>query len=107
MYGLKQAYQRYPFLVHNIMATPPPFRRNPERPRLFMGSKIDPICVQYYKKDIILLYDETRVSAEETEVFAKALIEEYLRLRHPFMKTAADGNRIIEESTGHLIAQIV
>lgn len=106
MYGLKKAYQRFPFLVHNIMATPPPFRRNPDRPRLFIGAKLNPVCVQYFRKDIILLYDETRVKENEIAEFAKAVVEEYLVLRHPYMKHAWEGGKLLESATGHLVAEI-
>lgn len=106
MYGLKMAYARFPFLVNNPVATPPPFRRNPKRPPLFMGTKINPVCVQYYGKDITILYNEAKVSEEEIVNFAKAVMEEYLHLRHPYMKRDWNGNSLTEPATGHLLAEI-
>lgn len=106
MYGLKKAYQRYPFLVRNIMATPPPYHRNPDRSRIFIGSKINPVCVQYHKKDIVIIYDDERVTDPAICEFSKAVMEEYLRLRHPYMATEWEGRRLVETSTKTLIAEI-
>lgn len=107
MYGLKQAYKRFPFLAHNIMATPPPFRRNPERSPLFIGSKQNPICVQYFRKSLTLLYDEGRVSEIEIKEFGKAVVEEYLKLRHPFMKYSWEEKKLAETATQHMLAEII
>lgn len=106
MYGLKKTYMRYPFLAGNIMATPPPFHRNPERKRFFLGSRANPICVQYHKKDIVILYDEEKVADSVVPEFAKALMEEYLHLRHPYMAREWDGSRLVESSTRTQIAEI-
>lgn len=107
MYGLKKAYARFPFLAGNIMATPPPVRRNPERRQLSLGTKANIATVQYYSKDIRVLYDETRTNENEITEFAKAVMEEYLTLRHPYMKTSWDGCRLTESSSSHLIAEIL
>lgn len=107
MYGLKQAYLRLPFLARNIMATPPPFRRNPQRPTVFIGGKSNPICVQYFGKDIRLLYDEARVSEGDIYAFSQAVVEEYLRLRHPYMKYTFGEDRFAESASGHVIARIL
>lgn len=106
MFGLKKAYMRYPFLAGNMMATPPPFYRNPERKRLFIGSRINPICVQYHNKDVVILYDEARVADSAVPEFAKAIMEEYLHLRHPYMATEWEGLSLVEASTKIQIAEI-
>lgn len=107
MFGLKQAYLRFPFLAGNILTTPPPIRRNPERkPLVFGGGILNPVTVQYFRKDITVLYNEAKASEQEATVFAKAVVEEYLRLRHPYMKYILDGNVFTETSTGHQIAVI-
>lgn len=106
MYGLNRAYARYPFLARNPLATPPPFRRSPERPALFIGCGMSPVCVQYYKTDMRVLYKKSKVTADEAAAFAKAIIEEYLALRHPFMKRKWEGGILMEETTGHTIAEV-
>lgn len=106
MYGLNRAYARYPFLARNPLATPPPFRRSPERPALFIGCGMSPVCVQYYKTDIRVLYKKNKVTADEAAAFAKAIMEEYLALRHPFMKRKWEGGILMEETTGHTIAEV-
>lgn len=106
MYGLNRAYARYPFLARNPLATPPPFRRSPERPALFIGCGMSPVCVQYYKTDMRVLYKKNKVTADEAAAFAKAIMEEYLALRHPFMKRKWEGGILMEETTGHTIAEV-
>lgn len=106
MYGLNRAYARYPFLARNPLAPPPPFRRSPELPALFIGCGMSPVCVQYYKTDMRVLYKKNKVTADEAAAFAKAIMEEYLALRHPFMKRKWEGGILIEETTGHTIAEV-
>lgn len=106
MFGLKKAYMRYPFLAVNVLATPPPFHRNPQRKRLFIGSRTNPVCVQYHKKDIVILYDDERVTDPVITEFSKALMEEYLHLRHPYMLTEWDGRRLVESSVKTQVAEI-
>lgn len=106
MYGLNRAYARYPLLARNPLATPPPFRRSPERPVLFIGCGMSPVCVQYYKTDIRVLYKKSKVTADEAAAFAKAIMEEYLALRHPFMKRKWESGKLMEETTGHIIAEV-
>lgn len=106
MYGLKKAFCRFPFLARNIMATPPPVRRSPERTRLLLGQKANPVNVQYYKSDILIVYNAEKAAVQEVLSFAKAVIEEYLLLRHPYMKTDWEGDILKESSSGHLIAEI-
>lgn len=107
MYGLQQAYRRFPFLASNILMTPPPFRRNPKRPHIFIGRKTNPICVQYHKKDILVIYDEERVTVKVATEFAKAIMEEYLRLRHPYMKHVWNERILVESTTQHQIAEVI
>lgn len=104
MYGLKKAFCRFPFLVRNVMATPPPVRRRPDRSRPLLGLRHNPVNVQYYDKDIRILYEgaETREIVE----FAKAVVEEYLLLRHPYMKTTWTEKKLTETASGHFIAEI-
>lgn len=101
--GLKKAYGRFPFMACNPMATPPPVRRKPERARPLLGWKRNPVNVQYYKNDILILYN---AALSDVLVFAKAMIDEYLALRHPFMKTVWDDSMLKESVSGHVIAEI-
>ncbi len=107
MYGLKKAYMRYPFLTNNILAPPPPFRRNPKRALTFIGGKTNPVCVQYFKKDITVLFDETRLTQATAIEFSKAVVEEYLLLRHPYMKTEWEETKLMEPTTKTLVAEII
>ena len=107
MNGLKSAFLRFPFLADNIMATPPPVRRKPEKTRPLLGFRRNPVNVQYYNKDILVLYDENKAAASEATVFAKAVMEEYLAFRHPYMKISWEGCRLKEEATGHLLAEVI
>lgn len=86
------------------MATPPPVRRKPERTSPLLGWKRNPVNVQYYKNDILILYN-----TEPCDVlaFAKALLEEYLILRHPYMKTSWEEMTLREKESGHVIADII
>lgn len=104
MYGLKNAFGRFPFLVRNVMATPPPVRRRPERSRPLFSFRHNPVNVQYYNKEIRVLYENA--GTRDVTEFAKAVVEEYLKLRHPYMKTVWDGLRLTEAASGHLIADI-
>ena len=103
IYGLKKTYSRFPFMACNPMATPPPVRRKPERTRPLLGWKRYPVNVQYYKNDILILYN-----AEPGDVltFAKAMVDEYLALRHPYMKTVWEDNTLKESASVHVIAEI-
>lgn len=106
MYGLKKAFLRFPFLTADIMATPPPVRRNPERPSLFLGFRRHPVNVQYYNKDIHIIYNEDKIVLQEAVTFAKAVIVEYLAYRHPYMKTVWTDGSLSEAASGHVVAQI-
>lgn len=86
MYGLKNAFRRFPFLVRNTMATPPPVRRNPKKSRPLLLQKLHPVNVQYYRNEIVVFYDSDKFGKDEIIAFSKAVIEEYLALRHPYMK---------------------
>lgn len=104
MYGLKLAYRRHPQLARDLNATPPPFRRNPELPRRFIGGRMAPVCVQYYNNDIIVLHNgiETPVVKE----FARSIMEEYLRIRHPFLLYKWNGDKMMSVNDADEIATI-
>lgn len=107
MYGLKNAFCRFPFLADNVMTTPPPIRRNPERPGLPVFIKKRLVNVLYYKNEVRVIFDESRVNDGEIKTFAMAIINEYLALRHPYMKAAWDNGQLHEAASGHLLAKIV
>ncbi len=107
MYGLKKAFSRFPFLATNIMATPPPVRRSPERSRPLLGFRRHPVWVQYFKKDLYVVYNEEKVVLKDVTAFAKALLEEYLAYRHPFMKVSWSDTCLSEAEAGHIIAEII
>ena len=106
MYGLKQAYEKFPFLAKNPMATPPPVRRKPERTKPLIGFKNNPAYVQYFKDDIYIVYELEKSSEADAMAFAKAVMEGYLGFRHPYMKSAWEGDILKESASGHVIAEI-
>ena len=107
MYGLKNAYCRFPFLTDNTLASPPPVRRNPSRAGLPIFLKRNPVNVLYYDRDLRVVFDENRIASKEAEEFAKAIIDEYLTLRHPYMKAVWNGRSLLESASEHLLARII
>lgn len=105
MFGLKSTYLKYPFLANNPLAAVPPIHRNPERTGIFGRNK--PLKVLYYKKSITIVYDEQKHEAEVMKAFARTLVNEYLALRHPYMKREWDGERLVEPDTVSTIAEII
>lgn len=104
IYGLKKAYSRYPSLTHNILAPPPPFMRNPRQKRMFIGNRLDPVSVQYYKNEITVIFDA--VAPESVTEFTKAIVEEYFSIRHPYTEYRWDNYRFIS-STEDIAAEII
>lgn len=106
MYGLKRAFERFPFLAANIMATPPPIRRKPEKSAPLLWFRRNPVNVQYFKNDILVVYNAEKAGYEEVSAFARAVMDEYLTLRHPYMKIVWENNILKEAASGHVLAQI-
>lgn len=107
MYGVKNAFGRFPFLAKNILATPPPIRRNPERSRMFLGFRQNPVNVQYYKADIFIIYNEDKADKDAIKAFSKAVVGEYLSFRHPYLKTVWNDVRLLETASGYPVAEII
>lgn len=106
MHGLKKAFLRLPFLCNNPLASPPPIRRKPDRKPLFISKTLNPVSVQYFRQDVQIFYDETRVADSEACSFARMLLEEYLQFRHPYMKSVWNANSLLELSSGRVLAEI-
>ena len=117
MYGLKQTYDRMPFLnkrvlevrgrvmtIDNIVA-PPPMMSNPSRRKSIRGT-MNLVGVSYWKNKLSIEYKEDMCSQEDITAFVNKLIEDYLHFRHPFMKLIFQDGKYYEESSGHLIAEI-
>lgn len=107
MYGLKATYRQFPMLVRNPLATPPPFCRSPKLRPLFIGGGQNVASVQYYQSRLAILYDESRATAATMEAFAKRVVKEYLRLRHPYLVLEWQEQRALERGSGRLIAEII
>jgi len=117
MHGLKQTYGRMPFLNKRVLeiggkcvvidnpTAPPPMMKNPSR-RTSMRSTMNMVGVSYWKNRLSIEYREDICSQEDITAFVNNLIEDYLRFRHPFMKTEIKEGRCHELSSGHLIAEI-
>ena len=118
MYGLKQTYDRMPFLnkkvlevqgkivtIDNVIA-PPPMMKNPDR-RTGMRRMKDMIGVSYWKDKLSIEYREDMCSSEDITTFVQYLIGDYLHFRHPFMKITIKDDRCHEQISGHLLAKIM
>ena len=117
MHGLKQTYSRMPFLNKRVLelrgkrvvidnpVAPPPMMKNPSRRTSMRGSR-NMIGVSYWMNKLSIEYWEDMCSFEDITAFVNNLIEDYLRFRHPFMKSEIIDGRCHELSSGHLIAEI-
>jgi hypothetical protein len=118
MYGLKQTYEKMPFLNKRVreikgelvatdnIVPPPPMIKNPVRKASNRVSR-NMIGVSYWKEKLSIEYREEMCTPEEITAFVNSLIEDYLHFRHPFMKTTAKDGRYHEGATGHQIAEII
>ena len=107
LYGVKNAFGRFPFLAKNILATPPPIRRNPLRSRIFLGLGQNPVNVLYYGADIYILYNEEKPDTDSIKAFSKVVLEEYLSFRHPYLKTVWNDTRLLETDSCYPVAEII
>ena len=118
MYGLKRTYDKMPFLnkrvmeirgrvmtIDNIVA-PPPMMNNPDRRTGIRGTR-NMVGVSYWKNKLSIEYREDMCSCEDITAFANNLIDNYLHFRHPFMKTTIQDGRCHEQTSGHIVAEIV
>ena len=117
MHGLKQTYGRMPFLNKRVLeirgkyvvidnpTAPPPMMKNPSRRTSSKGTR-NMVGVSYWKNKLSIEYREDMCRCEDINAFANNLIEDYLRFRHPFMKSEIKDGRCHELSSGHLIAEI-
>jgi hypothetical protein len=107
LYGLKKAFCRFPFLTDNVMASPPPLRRNPARAGVQLFLRRHPVNVLYYKAELRVVFDESKINLTDIQAFAKAVVDEYLAFRHPYLKGVWNGGMLQEEASGHLLAEFV
>ena len=117
MHGLKQTYGRMPFLNKRVLEirgkcvvidnpiAPPPMMKNPSRRTSSKGTR-NMVGVSYWKNILSIEYREDMCSCEDITAFVNNLIKDYLRFRHPFMKSEIKDGRCHELSSGHLIAEI-
>ena len=118
MHGLKQTYGRMPFLNKRVLevrgkrvaldnpTAPPPMMTNPDRRTGIRGTR-NMVGVSYWKNKLSIEYREDMCSCEDITAFANNLIEDYLHFRHPFMKTTIQDGRCHEQTSGHIVAEIV
>ena len=118
MHGLKQTYDRMPFLNKNVLEVqgkivtidnviaPPPMMKNLDR-RTSMRRMKDMIGVSYWKDKLSIEYREDMCSSEDITTFVQYLIEDYLHFRHPFMKITIKDDKCHEQISGHLLAKIM
>ena len=84
---------------------PPPMMQNPSRRTSMRGTR-NMVGVSYWNNKLSIEYWEDMCSFEDITAFVNNLIEDYLRFRHPFMKSEIKDGRCHELSSGHLIAEI-
>ena len=118
MHGLKQTYGKMPFLNKRVLEVrgkrvaldnpiaPPPMMTNPDR-RIGIRGTRNMVGVSYWKNKLSIEYREDMCSCEDITAFANILIEDYLHFRHPFMKTTIKDGRCHEQTSGHIVAEIV
>ena len=118
MHGLKQTYGKMPFLNKRVLEVrgkrvaldnpiaPPPMMTNPDRRTGIRGTR-NMVGVSYWKNKLSIEYREDMCSCEDITAFANNLIEDYLHFRHPFMKTTIQDGRCHEQTSGHIVAEIV
>ena len=118
MHGLKQTYGRMPFLNKRVLeirgkcvvidnpTAPPPMMKNPSRRTSSKGTR-NMVDVSYWKNKLSIEYWEDMCSFEDITAFVNNLIEDYLRFRHPFMKTLTESCEVLEIDSRHRIAQIM
>ena len=118
MHGLKQTYDRMPFLNKNVLEVqgkivtidnviaPPPMMKNLDR-RTSMRRMKDMIGVSYWKDKLSIEYREDMCSSEDITTFVQYLIEDYLHFRHPFMKITIKDDKCHEQTSGYLLAKIM
>ena len=118
MHGLKQTYDRMPFLNKNVLEVqgkivtidnviaPPPMMKNLDR-RTSMRRMKDMIGVSYWKDKLSIEYREDLCSSEDITTFVLYLIENYMLFRHPFMKITIKDDKCHEQISGHLLAKIM
>ena len=118
MYGLKQTFGRMPFLNKRVLevrgkhvvidnpTAPPPMMNNPSRRKSMRGPR-NMVGVSYWKNELSIEYWEDMCSFEDITAFVNNLIEDYLRFRHPFMKTLTESCEVLEIDSRHRIAQIM
>ena len=118
MYGLKQTFERMPFLNKKVLEVKgkrvaldnptalPPMMNNPDRRTGIRGTR-NMVGVSYWKNNLSIEYREDMCSCEDITAFANNLIEDYLHFRHPFMKTTIQDGRCHEQTSGHIVAEIV
>ena len=118
MHGLKQTYGKMPFLNKRVLEVrgkrvaldnpiaPPPMMTNPDRRTGIRGTR-NMVGGSYWKNKLSIEYREDMCSCEDITAFANNLIEDYLHFRHPFMKTTIQDGRCHEQTSGHIVAEIV
>lgn len=118
MYGLKRTYDKMPFLNKRVMeirgkrvaldnpTVPPPMMTNPDRRTGIRGTR-NMVGVSYWKNKLSIEYRDDMCSCEDITAFANNLVEDYLHFRHPFMKTTIQDGRCHEQTSSHIVAEIV
>lgn len=118
MYGLKATFERIPSLNRRVLevrgevvmmenfVAPPPMMSNPKyvRSNRRMRNLLE---VTYWRESLVVEYNDVLCRLEDVNRFMEHLIRDYLHYRHPFMKIEIKSDRVLETTSGSLVAEIL
>ena len=113
-YGLKQTFYAMPHLnrreirlrgkstyIENIVAPPPLMSRSGWNTRCR-----NIVNVSYWRESLAIAYNDEACTKEDIYTFVIALIKDYMSFRHPYTKVRIEGNKVVSEHEGEIIATI-
>ena len=113
-YGLKQTFNALPHLnrrevklrgkstyIENIVAPPPLMSRGGWNTRCR-----NIVNVSYWRESLAVAYNDEACTNEDIYAFVVALIRDYMSYRHPYTNVRVEGNRVVSEREGDILATI-
>jgi hypothetical protein len=113
-YGLKQTFNALPHLnrrevrlrgkstyIENMVAPPPLMSRSGWNTRCR-----NIVNVSYWRESLAVAYNDEACTNEDVYAFVVALIRDYMSYRHPYTNVRVEGNRVVSEREGDILATI-
>ena len=113
-YGLKQSFDAMPHLnrreirlrgkstyIENIVAPPPLMSRSGWNTRCR-----NIVSVSYWRESLAIAYNDEACTKEDIYAFVIVLIKAYMSYRHPYTRMRIEGNKVVSEREGKIIATI-